>query len=292
MSGDLILLNFLATRLQLLREFTAGDDFFNGRAHYSSWCLHQHALIIEKAKSFLAASKLAFETNQAIREESLHFSRTFLKDVAVDSCGDDSFLAPKRRSSVAVSANRRTSVTTNTLGGDGNSTSPQKRNSIITQRRGTVSATNFSMPSAQLIDEYKNRSGSIIAKHNLEMAGEISRQSALLSLKESSKGKLSPNKNLLLDSNSYTSDNTPTTIGHAVTLRVNFGTVCNEEDAFSVMRSMHETRSSLGQEEQKGVNDSYCSASDQVRMVVVTYMCYSYFWWLNHRNKIRYLTGR
>ncbi len=248
-SGDLLLLSYLGSRLQLLRELTTGDDFFNARAKYASWCLQQHSQLMENAKKHLTATKLALEVNHALRDECFHQCRAFLKDVIADVAekdGGSSVPTTARRSSVVASSARRTSIampTTNTTGAQ------NRRGSIAPskQRRGSIILDESSggAPSSS-IEQFKIRSQEIINKYNSEMKEEMIRQNQHSSTAVNSRSHVDNAKNTAKSTSIFGSINNAadfsdspsvSTIGHAVTLHVNFD-VESIPDAFSVIRSI------------------------------------------------------
>jgi hypothetical protein len=91
-SGDLLLLQYMACRLHLLRELTSGDydDFFSARAQYSTWCTAQQQLYKETALKSLEGLQKEVELIRSSQEDALLQSKSFLKAITATIASDAS----------------------------------------------------------------------------------------------------------------------------------------------------------------------------------------------------------
>jgi hypothetical protein len=83
-SGDLLLLNYLASRLYLLKELTSRDydDFFTARAQYSSWCNEQQQLYLQLGKESLFHQKKILKISKLIQKLSFEQTKRFLFQIS------------------------------------------------------------------------------------------------------------------------------------------------------------------------------------------------------------------
>ena len=82
-SGDLLLLNYMASRLYLLRELTSRDydDFFTARAQYSSWCKEQQQLYIQITENSLNNQKVYLDIAKIAQNTTFEQTKQFLTDI-------------------------------------------------------------------------------------------------------------------------------------------------------------------------------------------------------------------
>jgi hypothetical protein len=86
-SGDLLLLNYMASRLYLLKELTSRDydDFFTARAQYSSWCNDQQQLYLTLGKESLFHQQKYLKISKLIHNLAFEQSKRFLFQITQPS---------------------------------------------------------------------------------------------------------------------------------------------------------------------------------------------------------------
>lgn len=82
-SGDLLLLNYMASRLFLLRELTSRDydDFFTARAQYSTWCKEQQQLYLQITENSLNNQKIYLNIAKTAQNTGFEQTKRFLSDI-------------------------------------------------------------------------------------------------------------------------------------------------------------------------------------------------------------------
>lgn len=93
-SGDLLLLNYMASRLYLLKELTSRDydDFFTARAQYSSWCNEQQQLYLQLGKESLFYQKKYLKISKLIQKLSFEQTKRFLYQITLQPLEPTPFL--------------------------------------------------------------------------------------------------------------------------------------------------------------------------------------------------------
>mmetsp|Transcript_20112 Transcript_20112/g.28913 ORF Transcript_20112/g.28913 Transcript_20112/m.28913 type:complete len:583 (+) Transcript_20112:66-1814(+) len=151
-SGDLLLLNYMASRLHLLRELTSRnyDDFFSARAQYSAWCRGLQNMYKEHATRCLEEIKATRQSSRAMQEESLLKCRTFLREITSCDIG--------------------AGITSDSAGGRGSTRGPRtKRRLSLSQTLPTVHS-GFYAPTSLSFDELWERGDEIISAKQAEKA--------------------------------------------------------------------------------------------------------------------------
>jgi hypothetical protein len=100
-SGDLLLLNYMASRLYLIRELTSRDydDFFLARAQYSTWCLEQQKYYIQIARNSLGNQKALLNISKTAQNACHEQAREFLGDITSPSLVTSSSIETQSSSS-------------------------------------------------------------------------------------------------------------------------------------------------------------------------------------------------
>lgn len=133
LSADLLRLNYMASKLFLLRDITSKnyEDYFSARGHYSAWNSDHQAKYMVTTNQALDKARMAAENCRSQHEESLLICQQLMSDVmrdedksgsgrsrgkgrpdpSVTSAGVKS--KPRRRASVVVSANEGVTLRAN-----------------------------------------------------------------------------------------------------------------------------------------------------------------------------------